>query len=376
MPKTPQKKASGPRQARGRFVSRSISTSEQLASVSLLADFLFERCIPHLDVTGRMTGNPALIKAGVVPLRDEINSRNLPELLRELAESVDQHGIPLVFWYEINGVKVLEFPGFSGHQTGLRSDREAPSKFPSRNGMEKLLHSAGVKPDLLPQKSGASPAQDEVEVEVEGEGEVVSAAHARTNRANPSNDAPAIDRLAPQLEPIVGAVHVPPIVEFLRRRTHTTWPGWIREMQKLVGPGSQFTADDLASVCSDDAMLEMPISGPFALRSFLGTQRTERLKQSTAPPSPPNGAPRSANGSGRAAIVLQTIREFVEEVRQPGQPIRRFIRRAKVEELGADVAKAYDAVGGAERILNATADQFGFVIRDFSHALEAAHATV
>jgi hypothetical protein len=153
-----------------------------------------------------MTGNPALIKAGVVPLRDEINSRNLPELLRELSESVDQHGIPLVFWYEINGVKVLEFPGFSGHQTGLRSDREAPSKFPSRNGMEKLLHSAGVKPEQLPQKSGASPAQEEVEVEGEVEDEEILPPPQRAGARTP-NGATAehplraeFDRVASRLE--------------------------------------------------------------------------------------------------------------------------------------------------------------------------------
>jgi hypothetical protein len=92
-----------------------------------------------------------------------------------------------------------------------------------------------------------------------------------------------------------------------------------------------------------------------------------------------NGASRSSgNGNGattgRAAIVLQNIRELVEEVRQPGQPIRRFIRRAKVEAMGGDVLKAYEAIGGADRILNATAEQIGFVIRDFSQALEAAHA--
>lgn len=139
--------------------------------MSLLADYLFRSCLPHLDVTGRMTGNPELIKAAVAPLRDEIHSGNLPELLRELAAAKDHNGIPLVFWYEIGGAKVLEFPAFAKHQTGLRADREAPSKFPPRNGMEKVLHLAGPTPDLLPQNHGVGTAQDEVEVEGEDEDE-------------------------------------------------------------------------------------------------------------------------------------------------------------------------------------------------------------
>jgi len=45
--------------AQGRFVSRAIAHNRQLASVSLLADHLFTKCIPHLDVEGRMTGIPS-----------------------------------------------------------------------------------------------------------------------------------------------------------------------------------------------------------------------------------------------------------------------------------------------------------------------------
>lgn len=168
MAKTAPVKHSGPRVARGRFVSRSIATSEQLAAVPLLADYLFRACIPFLDVAGRMTGNPALIKSQVVPLRDEIDSRVLPELLRSLSAATDHEGIPLVFWYEINGIKVLEFPKFSAHQQGLRTDREAPSKLPPRNGMEKLLHLDGPTPAVGGSNSGVGPAQEKLKWKVNG----------------------------------------------------------------------------------------------------------------------------------------------------------------------------------------------------------------
>lgn len=106
------------------MLSRSIAQNEQLAAVSLEADYLFMRCIPHLDCEGRMSGNPVLVKSVTCPLRDEITTARVPDLLRNLAV----HG--LVRWYEVEGKQVLAFPGFERHQTGLNKAREAASKFP------------------------------------------------------------------------------------------------------------------------------------------------------------------------------------------------------------------------------------------------------
>jgi hypothetical protein len=106
------------------MLSRSISQSEQVAAVSLEADYLFMRCIPHLDCEGRMSGNPVLVKSIACPLREEITTVRIPDLLRSLAV----HG--LVQWYEAEGKQVLAFPGFARHQT-LNKSREATSKFPS-----------------------------------------------------------------------------------------------------------------------------------------------------------------------------------------------------------------------------------------------------
>lgn len=56
----------------------------------------------------------------------------------------------------------------------------------------------------------------------------------------------------------------------------------------------------------------------------------------------------------------------------------RYIPRAKVEELGPDVLRAYEAVGGAARFLIAKASEFPFLVRAFAEALQSAraHATV
>lgn len=75
---------------------------------------------------------------------------------------------------------------------------------------------------------------------------------------------------------------------------------------------------------------------------------------------------------GRAALVLQEIRDLVQSHQPPGQPVSRFIRRADVERLGTDVLAAYDAIGGAERVLGAVGEQVSFLARDFAAALAAA----
>jgi len=136
----------------GRFVSRGISQSEQLARVCLKADFLFGRCIPHLDRDGRMSGNPSLVKSTACPLRDEITVEDVPELLRSLA------GEGLLKWYAADGKQVLEFPGFERNQRGLKYEREAESRFPSST-------SKGAQ-DLCRIESCQTPAQVRTEVGV------------------------------------------------------------------------------------------------------------------------------------------------------------------------------------------------------------------
>ncbi len=175
----------------GRFVNKRISDSEQLGRVSLLADYLFTKCIPHLDVTGRITGNPVLLKAKVAPLRAEITTENIPDIITELANALGHEGDPLVRWYEVNGQSVLRFPGFARQQKGLKADREATSKFPeppqiaparTASGARKRKAKVvlGVDREEIPTHSRASPDQVGSESgsgppkgsRMEGEGEV------------------------------------------------------------------------------------------------------------------------------------------------------------------------------------------------------------
>ena len=146
----------------GRFLSKSVSLSEQLASVSLEAALLFTWCIPHLDSEGRLLGNAASVKATAVPLRDEIPLDSVPSLLLELARAPkDEHGRPLVYWYEVQSRRYLEFPGFVSHQRGLRKDREAKSRLPSRKHPQATDLSGGGNdtPDQLRTGAGPAPAE-------------------------------------------------------------------------------------------------------------------------------------------------------------------------------------------------------------------------
>lgn len=126
----------------GRFLAKSVAHDLELNAVSLRSDYLFTRCIPHLDCEGRMFGHPSQVKAIAVPLRKEFTTAAIERALTELTDAA------LVVWYEVDGRKYLEFPGFTGNQKGLRLDREAASKIP---------HSGPT-----PEDSGLSPRSSEV----------------------------------------------------------------------------------------------------------------------------------------------------------------------------------------------------------------------
>ena len=71
----------------GRFLSKSIAWSEQVGSVSLAADYLFTRMIPHLDSAGRIAGSATALKAMVCPLRTELTPAKIDKALDELASA-------------------------------------------------------------------------------------------------------------------------------------------------------------------------------------------------------------------------------------------------------------------------------------------------
>ncbi len=152
--------------ATGRMLQRKISKSHDVAALiervesemgrdhGAYAALLFTWCIAHVDVEGRMHGDPRIVRSEVFPLLETVTTGHVTEYLRHIA------GVGLAVWYHgPDGRKWLAFPGFDGSQPGLRKDREQKSTIPSPDQCTTV--NAGVTPELLRQPSGITPSEVE-----------------------------------------------------------------------------------------------------------------------------------------------------------------------------------------------------------------------
>jgi hypothetical protein len=73
--------------------------------------------------------------------------------------------------------------------------------------------------------------------------------------------------------------HWPEVDRFLVSRSAHTWPAWLREFAKLLGPATGFVGADLATACADALALDEPLGGPHALRAFVEKARASRREQ-------------------------------------------------------------------------------------------------
>ena len=141
--------------AQGRMLSTKIAIDKELNQLSLEAEFLYLRCIPHLDRDGLISGDSDLLVAQVAPRRFapmmEIADRAIYEWINR----------GLVLAYDTRLGRVLFFTGFQKNQT-IRYNREAPSKFDTPPGyartdeglvQEQVPTYSGVTPDEVPTKS-------------------------------------------------------------------------------------------------------------------------------------------------------------------------------------------------------------------------------
>lgn len=150
----------------------------------------------------------------------------------------------------------------------------------------------------------------------------------------------------------------------------------------LASLDAMLTGNDPAVVCPSVALFGQALRDyagnvdRWNAAHFRGYLKRVGMRQATGPALVQTSAASSSNGNtaGRAALVFGQIRALVQETQAPGQALRRFIPKAKVAALGADVLAAYEAVGGSDAVVNATPERIGFLIRDFTQALEAAHA--
>ena len=155
--------------ARGRMISKSLSTSERWASLYSAAGRRAEFCqalyvlmVAHSDDFGRLQGDAFTIKHAVAPT----SPRKLPDFELALAAL---HHVGLIVWYEVEQRRYVEIVGFDAHQTGLHKRKEN-SAFPdvpgiSRNCREIPGQLNGIKEKRTEQKrTRTSPNGDDVRV--------------------------------------------------------------------------------------------------------------------------------------------------------------------------------------------------------------------
>ena len=110
--------------AEGRMLKRVITTSTRLAALKNDTNrLIYTWIIPFLDVEGRLSADPRIIKGCVCPLLDHVTLKIINNSLADMAEN------DLIVLYQIGNNKYLQLQRFSKHQT-LRDGRERKSDIP------------------------------------------------------------------------------------------------------------------------------------------------------------------------------------------------------------------------------------------------------
>ncbi len=95
------------------MISKSISVSTQVNDLSDGAALLFTWTIPHADDFGRMPGDARVVKALVVPMREQYSVGLIESYLQEMANEC------LIIRYEHEGKQYISFPKWEQHQGNL-----------------------------------------------------------------------------------------------------------------------------------------------------------------------------------------------------------------------------------------------------------------
>lgn len=118
--------------ARGRMISKSLSTSERFANLFEVAGDLAEFCqslypliVSHSDDFGRLQGDPHTVKLTCHP--------SSPRSKSDFARALQiLHDAELLIWYDHVGRKYLQVVQFDKHQEGLK--KRTKSKLPEPPG--------------------------------------------------------------------------------------------------------------------------------------------------------------------------------------------------------------------------------------------------
>lgn len=103
-----------------RILKESICRSDQIDSLSMLAEICFYRLIVNADDYGRFDGRPAILKSAMFPLK-EISTGEITQAMCELIDA------ELVECYTADGKPYLMLTGWDKHQ----QQRAKKSKYPA-----------------------------------------------------------------------------------------------------------------------------------------------------------------------------------------------------------------------------------------------------
>jgi len=130
--------------ADGRMLKKVICESPRLAALKNDTHrLIYTWLIPHLDIEGRHSADPRVVKSHVAPILDHITHKIIVAALNDMAVH------SLIILYEADGKKCLELCKFKKHQN-LREDRERPSDIPA------------LTPGVVRELSGSTPKQDKI----------------------------------------------------------------------------------------------------------------------------------------------------------------------------------------------------------------------
>jgi len=180
--------------ARGRMLSATIAGDHKLNSMSIEAEYLFLKTIPHLDRDGLVYGKPNLLWAKACPERMELFDR-IDELVNEwIAQE-------LVLKYNTRNGPVIYFYGFIKNQGAFKYDREAPSIFDcppgAVRGEKGIVFLAGAD-DILKQ-AGSGEAEVRTNSGLGPDEVCPNTIQSNIKESNAMNDSP------PSLDPFLNA---------------------------------------------------------------------------------------------------------------------------------------------------------------------------
>jgi hypothetical protein len=190
--------------ARGRFLSRSISVSEQIDALidaeGYEAGLLMTWMVAHLDVEGRMKGNPKTVRGTVCPLRLDLTTKKVARILKAAND------VGLIRWYVVGEQQCIWFPEFHNHQKNLRKDREGTSQLPEYSGSS---------PGVIPEDSRSTPAEVKLREEKSSEDKSISARSCKSTSEPPVYQIPLAGKKDPPF----------PITKTMIEEWQGTFPG-------------------------------------------------------------------------------------------------------------------------------------------------------